>query len=395
MRIMVLVIVVHLVDACGPGRGIGGQRRGRKLTPLVFKEHVPNVSENTLGASGLPEGAITRDDDRFRDLVPNYNRDIIFKDDEGTGADRLMTQRCKEKLNTLAWSVMNQWPGVRLRVTEAWAEERLHGHESLHYEGRAVDITTSDKDKSKYGMLARLAVEAGFDWVFYESRGYIHCSVKSDSSQASYTSGCFTASSTVVTQSGERRRLADLRIGERVLSIDSESGRPVFSEVMLFLDRNADEERQFMQIEAEAGTHLTVTPSHLLMSVNSVGRRSFVFADRVEEGDLLLVAVNGTTLVPRRVTRVSVTLSRGVFAPLTRAGTIIVDSVAASCYALVDSQAVAHWSFLPVRAAKTISRWFSPAQEPEASRQNGIHWYAKALYAIKDYMLPAKLLHQH
>uniref|UniRef100_A0A1B0D8K3 Hedgehog N-terminal signalling domain-containing protein n=1 Tax=Phlebotomus papatasi TaxID=29031 RepID=A0A1B0D8K3_PHLPP len=92
MRIMVLVIVVQLVDACGPGRGIGGQRRGRKLTPLVFKEHVPNVSENTLGASGLPEGAITRDDDRFRDLVPNYNRDIIFKDDEGTGADRLMTQ---------------------------------------------------------------------------------------------------------------------------------------------------------------------------------------------------------------------------------------------------------------------------------------------------------------
>lgn len=82
----------HTADACGPGR-VGLRRRMlRKYTPLVQRQYIPNVQETMFGASGRPEGKIRRQDRRFRELVQNRNPDIEFRDDERTGADRMMSR---------------------------------------------------------------------------------------------------------------------------------------------------------------------------------------------------------------------------------------------------------------------------------------------------------------
>ncbi|XP_053122059.1 sonic hedgehog protein [Hemicordylus capensis] len=392
--------------ACGPGRGFGKRRHPKKLTPLAYKQYIPNVAEKTLGASGRYEGKITRNSERFKELTPNYNPDIIFKDEENTGADRLMTQRCKDKLNALAISVMNQWPGVKLRVTEGWDEDGHHSEESLHYEGRAVDITTSDRDRSKYGMLARLAVEAGFDWVYYESKAHIHCSVKAENSVAAKSGGCFPGTALVNLEEGGTKLVKDLSPGDRVLAADAQ-GQLLYSEFLAFLDlEEAPLHKLFYVIETQQPrTRLLLTAAHLLFVAppQNHSQPQSIYASRVQPGQhVYVLGQGGQTLLQAVVHSVSLQEeASGAYAPLTAQGTILINQVLASCYAVIEEHSWAHWAFAPFRVAHALLAMLcpsslSPILFPAAAldeSSTGVHWYSRLLYNIGHWVLDSEMLH--
>lgn len=150
--------------------------QGLASDDLSRGQKVPNAPEASI--CGAIKKKIRRTDPEFGTLVSNQNPAIVFKDEEGTGADRMMSPRLRDELNTLANLVSAEWAGSKLRVTEAWDENDEHSPEALHYEGRAADLTTSPVDGAKLGRLARLAVDAGLDWVFFEDSSHIHVSVK-------------------------------------------------------------------------------------------------------------------------------------------------------------------------------------------------------------------------
>ncbi|TRY55672.1 hypothetical protein DNTS_016519, partial [Danionella cerebrum] len=395
----IVLALLPAYDSCGPGRGYGKRRTPRKLTPLSYKQFSPNVAEKTLGASGRYEGKITRSSERFKELTPNYNPDIIFKDEENTGADRMMTQRCKDKLNSLAISVMNLWPGVRLRVTEGWDEDGHHSEESLHYEGRAVDITTSDRDRNKYAMLARLAVEAGFDWVYYESKGHIHCSVKSEHSVAAKTGGCFPGGALVTMEDGSHQSIRDLRAGDMVLASERrnyKTGALIYSEVLTFLDRSPIAQKHFYVINTEAGVSVSLTAAHLLFVLigncsrgvqGLPGAVQTVFASDAQPGQCLVLADEGKLLEHvSRITQIEIREEQGSFAPLTAHGTLVVNGVVTSCYAAVNKQWLAHWAFTPLRS-------FYSWTGPDRILKNGLHWYSKVLITVGRLLLDSELFH--
>ncbi|KAF7216051.1 indian hedgehog B protein [Nothobranchius furzeri] len=405
-----VLLLAPASEGCGPGRGYGKRRPPKKLIPLAYKQFSPNVAEKTLGASGRPEGKITRNSERFKELTPNYNTDIIFKDEEDTGADRLMTQRCKDKLNSLAISVMNMWPGVKLRVTEGWDEDGHHSEDSLHYEGRAVDITTSDRDRNKYAMLARLAVEAGFDWVYYQSKAHIHCSVKSEHSVAAKTGGCFPGDAQVTVEGGGTKLMRELLPGDRVLASSSAEGHAqlLYSPVLSFLDHQPNITKTFYIIGTNAGLSISLTAAHLIFISDCAGGPNkwnesagfgstsqghgggprTVFASDVRPGQCVFTSTGKANWHTRLsvVTFVKEKRSTGLYAPLTQHGSILVNGVLVSCYAAVDSHQLSHWALAPLRL---FYRLFGPprAQNP------GLHWYPWILQSLGQVLLNSEHFH--
>ncbi|GIY41249.1 sonic hedgehog protein [Caerostris darwini] len=261
----------------------------------------------------------------------------------------------------------------------------------------------------KYGMLARLAVEAGFDYVYYESRAHIHASVKPESADGSRSGGCFSGNTTVYTPKGQKR-MSELRAGEMVLSV-SPNGRLEFSEVITFLDRDPGSDRTYLKIHTESGRTITLTPTHLIFTEPNKSEADIqdlhaTYAKNIQIGHYVFVVKNATSTTRNRVTlekvrNVTVATEFGGYAPLTRHGTVVVNDVVASCYAMLSDQDMAHSAFGPYRLWHTIKKASTSvlstlhlmSSRTSESQHTGIHWYAKLLRAVTKAILPRNYLY--
>ena len=227
-----------------------------------------------------------------------------------------------------------------------------------------------------------------------------HCIFLDDSDDAKY-GGCFPGDSLVVTKNNQSIHMTDLSVGDEVLSVDRVTGQLVYSDVIMMIDRDVNVTSHFVEI-ATNSTKLTLTKNHMLFvadaekfNVHTMSQQTIlikwpeivrpVHAEDVAVGQYIFIeslTLDDSKLLPlpSLVTSVRQVVRRGVVAPLTSQGTIVVDSTVASCYSVFSNEELAHLSFFPARTFEFF--------RDRSSDANGIHWYAKTLTKIAETFFP-------
>lgn len=157
---------------------------------------------------------------------------------------------------------------------------------------------------------------------------------------------CFPADAAVLVKGQGRTIMADLAIGDAVLV--SRHGSLVFEPVLSFLHTFRGSKVQYFAVRHTLG-EIRATPGHILMT--AAGDKP---VKDLMPGDSLLTAGPGGDLAQSAVLALTAVGGADAYAPLTAAGTIVVDNVVASNYAspatLGVRHAVAHALLFPVRA---------------------------------------------
>lgn len=109
------------------------------------------------------------------------------------------------------------------------------------------------------------------------------------------------------------------------------------STVYSWIHANASMEYKFFVFTTESGHKLTITSLHLLYESDCQGNSKTVFAKKVEIGKCLYVNDNGV-LKESKVVDKTEEIKKGIFAPITYNGNILVNDVLASCFTNYENE---------------------------------------------------------
>lgn len=147
---------------------------------------------------------------------------------------------------------------------------------------------------------------------------------------------CFPGSASVTLESGKKRSMSQLAIGDRVQVLDPTSGKVRFEEVYLFGHQLSDVSATFVKATLANGRVLTLSPDHFVPAVPMGKQVVFKNTVMMRGKDLLVgmhvYAADAEGSAASMVKHIGVSAEQGLFNPYTMGGLIVVDGVVASAH---------------------------------------------------------------
>lgn len=237
-------------------------------------------------------------------IVPSSTDPLVLEDKAGA----LPSARVIDLDIPASNGVVHCIDRLLLPYSQEYIDAAIFGEASSEETPEAVDVSPSPEDRT----------------------GDDDGATDSDSGE----SACFPASAVVHMADGHEAALGSLRAGQVVRATDDD-----YSAVFLFSHRRVTGMYEFVRLESESGRAITLSGSHYVYANGQL-----TAADAVRVGDLL-ATIDGAS----RVSHVAVVRERGLVAPHTLHGDIVVNGVRASSYTRSVHPTLAHLALFPLR----------------------------------------------
>jgi hypothetical protein len=175
--------------------------------------------------------------------------------------------------------------------------------------------------------------------------------------------------------------MKEIQVGDKVKTFNK-NGHLIDTDVIMIMDKS-DERALFMNIKTYGNRTLNLSATHLVALSNG----NYKFAKRLFQNDTIITYDNyKQVLVEDKVKLITIIPIVGYTAPLTNEGTILVNDILASCYAVIDNHHLAHSVMAPIRLLSSFKD-LNLANPILREHTNGTHWYPQMLYSFTNYFL--------
>lgn len=197
---------------------------------------------------------------------------------------------------------------------------------------------------------------------------------------------CINSDANAVMADGSMKKVKSLEIGDQVRTL--KDGQISTTDVIMMMDLS-DQKWNFLNITTESDKHISVSGNHLM----SIPNGEFKFAKELFSGDSIVTYETETgSQQEETIKSILIEPVEGYAAPLTMEGTLLVDNILVSNYALLKNHHVAHSVMAPVRWWYQMNYEMQGVMPSSVSssleiqkQSNGTHWFPGMMYAFNTY----------